>query len=277
MPAAHQRSAICPSRQRLTLRGVVAADRDHRLDGVGRPQRPGQGGWHVEAEHGQGLGHALAQAAGGAGVGLVQLRGQRLEQRLGFERGVGVVGGPHPLSDRAAHLLGQVVTDVPDLVELAAGDHRVVEHLLDRRGERLGAVQDGQDRLGDVQAALAQPDQQAPDQGGVLRRSLDQREGMLGAVDVDARARPRTGGRRSGPRRSSAPPGPARTGPRRAGRPARSRSSPRTCATPPTCWSTSPSSSTACADRLQRDRVAAGRDPGQHPLHRHPARAARWR
>ena len=34
IPAATQRRTILPSRQRLTLRVTVAADRDHRLDGV---------------------------------------------------------------------------------------------------------------------------------------------------------------------------------------------------------------------------------------------------
>ena len=62
MPAAHQRSAICPSRQRLTFLAWSVADRDHRLDRVRRPQRPRQGGRQVEAEHDQGLGHPLAQA-----------------------------------------------------------------------------------------------------------------------------------------------------------------------------------------------------------------------
>src|SRR3954452_15360228 len=76
-----------------------------------------------------------------------------------------------------------MIFDIAHLVELAAADHGVVEHLLDRRGEGLGAVQDGQDRPGHVQTTIAQPDQQATDQGGVLRRSLDQRHRMLHTVD----------------------------------------------------------------------------------------------
>jgi len=73
----------------LDVAGVVAADRDHRLlrhervagrnDPVGRAHRSGERGWHAAAEHGEGLGEALAQARGGAGVGLVQLAGERLE------------------------------------------------------------------------------------------------------------------------------------------------------------------------------------------------------
>src|SRR4051812_1623324 len=50
-----------------------------------------------------------------------------------------------------------MILDVADLVELAAADHRVVEHLPDRRGQGFGAVQDGQDRLGDVQASSRSP------------------------------------------------------------------------------------------------------------------------
>ena len=76
----------------LDVLGVLATDPDHRLDRVGRSQRPGQGRREVEAEHGQRLGEALAQAAGGTWVGLVQLPCQCLEQRLGLERGAGVIG-----------------------------------------------------------------------------------------------------------------------------------------------------------------------------------------
>ena len=62
-----------------------------------------------------------------------------------------------------------MILDVAYFVELAAADHRMVEHLLDRRRQGFGTVQDGQDRTGHVQASVAQPDQQATDQGGVLR------------------------------------------------------------------------------------------------------------
>ncbi len=45
---------------------------------------------------------------------------------------------------------------------------------------------DDQDRAGEVQAALAQPDEQVGDQRGFLGRALDQRQPVLGAGDVDA-------------------------------------------------------------------------------------------
>ena len=81
---------------------VVSADRDHRLHCVRAAQGPGQGGRHPESEHGQGFGHPLTEAGGGAGTGLVKLGGQPLQQRLGSQGGVGVVGSPHPLADQAA-------------------------------------------------------------------------------------------------------------------------------------------------------------------------------
>jgi hypothetical protein len=48
---------------------------------------------------------------------------------------------------------------LPASVLLAAGDDRVVEHVQERAAQRLGAVDDAQDRPGDIQAALAQPHQ----------------------------------------------------------------------------------------------------------------------
>jgi hypothetical protein len=54
------------------------------------------------------------------------------------------------------------------------------------RDSALDPVQHGEDRPSGVQAPLAQPDQQVPDQGRVLRTALDQREGLLGAVNADA-------------------------------------------------------------------------------------------
>ena len=47
-----------------------------------------------------------------------------------------------------------MVFHVTELVQLAASQHRVVEHVQDRPPQRLGTVQDGEDRLGDVQAPL---------------------------------------------------------------------------------------------------------------------------
>jgi hypothetical protein len=71
-------------------------------------------------------------------------------------------------------------------VDLTPGDHRVVEHTGHRRSQRLRPVDDDEDRAADIQAALAQPDEQVGDHGGVLGVALDQRERVLGAVDIDA-------------------------------------------------------------------------------------------
>jgi hypothetical protein len=68
---------------------------------------------------------------------------------------------------------------------LAAGDHRAVEHVQDRAAQRLRPVEHHQDRASHVQASLPQPDDQVGDQGGVLRRALDQRQRVLGPVDAD--------------------------------------------------------------------------------------------
>jgi hypothetical protein len=71
-------------------------------------------------------------------------------------------------------------------MELAALDHRMVEHLGHRAAERLGAVDHDQDRPGGVQPPLPQPDQQIGDHGGVLGGALGQGQRDLGAVDGDA-------------------------------------------------------------------------------------------
>ena len=78
---------------------------------------------------------------------------------------------------------------------------RLVEDVFDRAGEGLRPVQDGQDGLGDVQAALAQPGDQVRDQGGVLGRALLHRQRVIDAVDADAQRNERRCARRSGPRR----------------------------------------------------------------------------
>ncbi len=97
-----------------------------------------------------------------------------------------MVGGAHATLDRAAQPLGQLVADVSDLVLLASGDDGMVEHVQHRAAQRLGAVDDHQDRPGGVQATLAQPSEQLAGQGGVLGGALHQRQRMLGAVQVDA-------------------------------------------------------------------------------------------
>jgi hypothetical protein len=78
IPAAIQRSTICPSCQRSGVGGVIAADVDHRLDGVGAAQGSSEGRWHAQLGHRQGLGQHLPQAGSSAGVGAVQLPCQQV-------------------------------------------------------------------------------------------------------------------------------------------------------------------------------------------------------
>ncbi|CCG02442.1 Putative helicase (fragment) [Blastococcus saxobsidens DD2] len=68
----------------LDVAGVITTDGDHRLDRVGRAQRAGQRGRHPQAQHGQRLVQAFAQAGSRARVGLVQLPGQPGQRRLGL-------------------------------------------------------------------------------------------------------------------------------------------------------------------------------------------------
>ena len=169
----------------LHVHRVVAGDGDHRLDAVGAAQRAGQGRRHAQAQHGQRLGQALAQRRCSAGMGPLQLLGQRFELCLGEDRGLGTVGRPHPLGDRGGEVIGQLVGHVPQLVQLAASDHRMIEDSDHRGSQRLAAVDADEDRPGRVQAALTQPGQQVGDHAGVLRRAFGQPERMLDAVDAD--------------------------------------------------------------------------------------------
>ena len=61
-----------------------------------------------------------------AGMGLVQLAGQRLELGFGFQRGLGVVGLAHPLLGDRAELVRQLVPYVGDLVLLTAAKASVL-------------------------------------------------------------------------------------------------------------------------------------------------------
>jgi len=85
---------------------------------------------------------------------LVEFGRQRGELGLGVQGGVGVVGVAHPPLHQRPELLGELVLDVADLVELAALDDGLVEHVQHRAAQRLGPVQHRQDRAGDIQAAL---------------------------------------------------------------------------------------------------------------------------
>jgi len=71
-------------------------------------------------------------------------------------------------------------------VQLAPSDDRVVQDVHDGLAQGAAAIEHDQDRLGDVQAAVAQTGEQIRCQGGVLGRALHQRQRMFGALQVDA-------------------------------------------------------------------------------------------
>ena len=180
---AQRHLAVAPA---LHVGGVVPADLDHRLDGVGGAKRSGERGRNTEAADGEGLGEALTQRGGRTGVRALQLLCQRLQVALAGKR-IGVaIGGAHAALDDRGHVLGQVAPDVADLVLFAPSDHRVVEDGLDRRWERGGPVDDEQRRLGHVQAPVTQPHEEALHDRRVLGVALHEGEGVLGPVDVDA-------------------------------------------------------------------------------------------
>jgi hypothetical protein len=119
-------------------------------------------------------------------VGAIKLPGQRFQLGLGHQRIRVAVGGPHPLGHHRGQRLGEPVADVAELVELAALDDGVVEHLGDGAARRLGVVDHDQDRPGDLQPRLPQADQQVTHHRGVLGGAFGQSQGDLGAVDGDA-------------------------------------------------------------------------------------------
>ena len=248
---------------------VISGDGDHRLDAVRGAQRAGQRRWDTQAQHGQRLGQALAQAGGGTGVGALEFLGEGFELRLGHDRRLGVIGLAHPLGHRRGQVIRQLVGHVPDLVQLTPTDHRVIEHAHHGRAQRLAAVDTDEDRPCGVQAPITQPGQQISDHAGVLRRALGQPQRMLRAVDADAQRHhaqvlaevhpvdhqrdqvqvtQRLGEQlaQRGLGRGDEPAADRRLA-RRRGR----------------AFGTLP-------DRFQPDRVATSRDPGQHLAHRHP-------
>src|ERR1019366_8216425 len=70
---------------------------------------PRQGGGHLQAQDGQRVEHAFPQRGGSAGVGLIELAGERCEQALGLDGRAGVVGLAHPLLGDGPELVGQFV------------------------------------------------------------------------------------------------------------------------------------------------------------------------
>ena len=167
-----------------------------------------------------------------------------------------------------------MIFDVSDLMQLAALDDRVIEHVDHRLAQRLGPVDADQHRAGDVQAPLPQVHQQVGDQRGVLRGALHQRQRMLVPVDVDAQSHDAARLGEVHPvdhQRHQIQPGQIRGEQLGQGgfghrhKPAGDRR----LACRRTLFGD------LLPDRLKPDRVAAGREPGQHLLHRHLAQDLR--
>jgi hypothetical protein len=148
----------CAARSRSSS-AIQHANDNTQIEFVDRNVRASVGR-HAQPGDGEGLGQPLAQAGRRAGVGAVQLPGQRLQLGLGHQQVGMVVGATHPFGDGGGHRVGQPVGDVAELVELAALDDRMVEHVQHGAVERLGAVDHHQDRPSDLQATLPQPHQQ---------------------------------------------------------------------------------------------------------------------
>src|SRR5664279_2173866 len=165
MPAAHQRSAMVPFCQFFTLaERVRAIEIIDSMQLVERSVRARVGGTfrrstvNVSARPSRRL-----PAAPG------WVRSNSLASASSFASACSAdsaVGRPDPAGDGGGEVIGQLVGHVADLVQLAAPDHRVLEHPHHGRAQGLAAVNADKDRTGRVQTALAQPGEQVGDHGG---------------------------------------------------------------------------------------------------------------
>jgi hypothetical protein len=164
----------------------AADDRDHRLDRVRAGERAPELLMDAQTLQRDRLLEALAQRRRRPGMRPGQLAGECLQA---LDRG-GVVGelpgrAQAPL-DGGAVAFGEVIEDVAFLVTYAALDGHLAEDLADRGPEGPAAVQDDQDALFAVQAAVDEIGQQRPCDGRVLGRSVPQTQRDLDAVGRDA-------------------------------------------------------------------------------------------
>ncbi len=115
------------------------------LDDVGRRQTFVQGFGNLQALQGEHLLHALPQAARSRFILALQEPRQLLQSFLSFLGGLHLPGRPHQIACLTVLLFGQFVEHVADFV-IAAALHRLCgsEHLLDRRTQRFGPIDDEQ-------------------------------------------------------------------------------------------------------------------------------------
>ena len=186
MPAAVQRRHMSPFCQRLTLRlmrrTVSIIDSHGFVEAsvrLSRPRTPRRVTVSVSS-----MPSRSDAAAPGCDAG--ELVGEHPQL---VERAVVVVErprGPQPAAHERPVALGQVAEHVALLVADAALHRRVdAEHVADGLAQRLGAVDDDQHALLDIQAALDEVGQQRGRDGGVLGRPVPQPERVLDAVGVD--------------------------------------------------------------------------------------------
>src|SRR3954468_9129064 len=112
MPGAARRRAISPCLPALDVAAAAADALDHRLAGVGRLEGALERALDPQPGERERLAHALAQRARGAGVGALELGGERLQA---LERAPVVVvgpGGAEPALDGGPVALGQVLEHV---------------------------------------------------------------------------------------------------------------------------------------------------------------------
>ena len=154
-------------------------------DGIRRAKRSRKCRRNLERHHGERLAKSLAKAPRRAGMVLLQLAGELFQLGFGTKGVVVVVDRAHLLRHGLSEGFRQLRLDISDLVQLATMDHRVVEDRFHGAREGLGAVDDDEDRPCHLESAIAKPDEEVLDDGGVLGVAFCDRERVLSARQVD--------------------------------------------------------------------------------------------
>ena len=122
-PAATHRSIICPPRHRFTLRFFhVAGATQSTLGGDGRGERPLQAGREVQREDGQRFVQPFSDAAGGAGIFVLQALGEIREEPCRRLYVGGLIGAADDRLHPRALPLWQVVEDVAEACGLGTAE-----------------------------------------------------------------------------------------------------------------------------------------------------------
>ena len=97
IPAAHQRSAICPSRQRLTL--LACSPQTEIIDSMQFVERTVRAGVGGTPNRNTGSVSSRPSRTLAAAPGAVEFFGQGQQRRLGLQRRRRMVGISHPAAD----------------------------------------------------------------------------------------------------------------------------------------------------------------------------------